>query len=416
MIKKRSLTINISLLFFLSAFLVMTVLKIQGLIIIVLCAFDCLLLISLSNHKITLVQEDLLIIVLFYIVPYISLALSIVSVFSLGMQYVYFYPGKMGRMMNMSIYFIIFIFLINQKNKEKVSADDCIRLYLFGCCILAFFGIWQLMNSIFNIPYFDFNTRNQPHSINTENLFPWIKIRVTSLAREPAYLVPYLMDAGIIAFYSHKYKLLLVPVLIVLFFTLSLSGYINFFVIAAAVFILMPPARKLSAGIILVPCFLYIVYRVKNILLTVFARLDPNTLLASDRLQEVILPVNYMVSQTSLFNFIFGFGPKGMEYVSQFLSYHNNRQGEILGAEPHFIFVSSFVEYGFLGLVISLMFFYYLFRLAQITCRKTKNRFSQILCLNLLVSSLYTSDYASPRFTVIILFILFLYKDTKENA
>jgi hypothetical protein len=417
MIKNRTLSTKISLLFFLASFLVATIYKAVGLIIVFICLLFFISRMVSPKYQIILNEHDIWIIALFYSMPFISLSLCTVTIFICGIPYIEFYPSHIGRMVNMIIYFSSFIFITQQKNKKKINTDDAINYYLYGCYCLMFFGIWQLLNNLFGVPYFDFKTRNQIHSIDTKKLLPFMDARITSIAEEPAYLIPYLIDAGIIAIYSHRNKLITLSILILIFFTLSLSGYINLFIISATMLLFtFTNYKKIAFILILIPCFVYMIYKFEFIFSTVLARLNPDDLLKSDRLQEIILPIKYMFTNAPLFNLIFGFGPKGLVYVCQFLTYtYGFWQGKMLAAETHLLLADFLIEYGLWGFVAGFCLFAYLFKLGSKTYKITKNRMAQILSLNLVITSLYTSDYASPRFTAIILLILFFYKDATSK-
>jgi hypothetical protein len=412
------------LLFFLFSFLIVTIFRNIGLIFIALIIFYIVLQgLAANNKSIYINKEDANIILLFYITPYIFLAISIASIILYGIPYIEFYPSRFGRMINVSIYFLVFVFMIDCKNRKKISTDTAIRFYLYGNYILLIFGIWQLLNNLFDVPYFKFKTRAYIHSIDTNSLLPFLKIRITSIAEEPAYLIPYLMDAIIILFYTpyqikntQKEKPLLLLFITILFFTLSLSGYINFLTICFIVFIFSNRINKITSLIIITPVLVYISYKLQSVFLVVFSRLDLNILLQSGRLQESILPIKYLFSHGSPFNILFGYGPKGLVYICNFIFYtYGYRKGEMLDAESHILFIDHLIEHGVIGLIITIILFYYLYLIGEKTYLITKNRFSQILCLNLIITSLYTSDYASPRFTIIVLLILFCYKDAKNR-
>jgi hypothetical protein len=119
-----------------------------------------------------------------------------------------------------------------------------------------------------------------------------------------------------------------------------------------------------------------------------------------------------MFFDTSLFNKLFGFGPKGMGYIRNFVFYPSGyRQGESIDITTNTVFFDFFVEHGIIGLSMIIILFFYLYKTGIITYRKTRNRLSQLLCLNLFITSFYTADFASPRFTIIIIIILCLFKD-----
>lgn len=282
-----------------------------------------------------------------------------------------------------------------------------------GCYVLLFFGIWEITNIFFKVPYPDFGTRNAIHSMDRANLLSFMKIRTTSIAREPAFLMPYLIDAIIILFYVYKKYLSIILFVIILFFSLSLSGYINLFLIFTIIMLFSKITKtNIIIKIFIFLCGIYSIFLLRTVFISVFQRLNLNQLILSMRVQNIILALKYMFFDTSLFNTLFGLGPKGMEYMRRFVFFTSGwLQGESIGATTLVIFFDFFIEYGIIGLLMVVLLFYYLYKLAKKTYKSTGNRLSQVLCLNLVISSLYTADFASPRFTGIIILILCLYKD-----
>jgi hypothetical protein len=362
----------------------------------------------LFREKIHLLTEDLHLIFLFYMLPFISLALSLFSIFICGIPFVEFYPFRAGRMINIAVYLIFFLYFIDKKNRKKINTKQVVDFYLKGCYILLFFGIWQLLNALFNVPYPAFETRDYIHTIDETMLPAFIKIRVTSIAREPAYLVPYLMDAIILLFYTRK-KIPLFLCILISFFTLSASMYVNLFSIALVVFFFTKLNRyKVISVVVLLPCLIYLFFQIQSILIPVLNRLSYQNLLQEYRIRATLQPINFMFTEASLFNFIFGFGPKGIEYISR-----QSTQEIII--DGHVVIADWFVEYGIVGVLVFISLFLYLYRIGKMTYNITKNRLAQVMCINLFITGLFRSDYASPRYTIIFLLILFIYKDARTK-
>jgi hypothetical protein len=413
--KKTTIITTVSILFFIFSALVGTIFGIFGLVLIF---FSFVLAVLSLKSSIVLKDEDRHIILLFFLVPFFLFSLNIIRFFINGLSFLEFYPSVFGRMYNLVVYFVLSIYFINIKNKNvQISTKHIIILYYYGCCILLFFGLWQLSNVLFGIPYPNFETRNRIHSIDTALLPTFMKIRITSISEEPAYLIPRLMDAIIICIFCFKRKIMAALYTVVLFFTLSLSGYVNFAVIAFIIlFLSKKNKQKLIFFVLLLLVMIFLLPKILPIFGAIFIRLKPELLFRSGRVQDSILSIKYMFSEAPLFNFIFGFGPKGMGYIRQFVFYPSGRlKGEMIAITSHIIFVDFFVEYGLFGLVLLILFFYYIYQLAVKTYTITKNRLSQLLCINLFITSFYTSDFASPRLFIIILLILFLFKDTKTK-
>jgi hypothetical protein len=412
---KNSISVVMQKIFFLTSIFCVTVFSTFGRSMTFLFFFFVLLSFFVKHDdKILLFSEDRYVIYLFYLCFFSSFAvISFFSIFIYRMPYIEFYPSIIGRITNITIFFVMFVYILNKKNHNIFSTNDMLNAYLAGCYILLFFGIWQLLSNLFGVPYPDWSTRSSIHSMDKFKLLPFMTMRITSIAREPAFLMPCLIDAIILIFYNSKKYILIFSLLTIIFFSLSLSGYINIIFILMAMFSFLQQSRvKIIFGIILTSVALYMGYQLHGVFATVFSRLTPDNLLLSSRFQTIILSIKFMFSDISPFNILFGFGPKGMEYIRRSVFYTSGYfQGNPIETTTHFIFIDFFVEHGIFGIILLIILFSYLLKIGKITYKITKNRLSQVLCLNLFISSLYTADYASPRFTIIMIFILCLYKD-----
>ena len=413
-LRKNTSVILISI-FFATSFLIVTVFnRIALAIVFFLFLFVLLLKIRQSTVKLNLAIEDLRILFLFYLFIIASFAVvGFFNLFFLGMSYIEYFPEKHGRMINIIIYLTIFLFIVNERNNGKISTKTLFRAYTTGCCILLFFGLWQIFYFVFHVPFPNFETRTHIHS--TEDVFylPFMTRRVTSIAREPAFLMPFLIDAIVILFYTTKKYLFIILFMLVLFYSLSLAGYVNIFLISTIMLFIAKKTMKthlIKIGVLLFGTYIFFLFQ--NVFVSVFQRLNPNALFTTGRLQNSILSIRYMLFEAPLFNIIFGFGPNGMGYIRNCIY---ETTGWLISVTTHVIFVDFFVEHGLIGVVVISLLFYNLFLLSTKVYSKTGNRLGQVLCLNLIITSLYTADFTSPRFTAIIILLLCLYKDIRNN-
>ena len=153
--------------------------------------------------SVSLKSIDIKIIKVFYSLPFLGIIIGIVSLFRMPYEYMDFYKNVCTRLFNYIIYFVFFIVASSCLNKNLLNKEKVYKAYEMGCYILVFFGIWQLLHMYFNIPYPNFETRSQIHSMSLDSVI--MKNRLTSIAREPAYLIPFLMDLFIIKYYSKQY-------------------------------------------------------------------------------------------------------------------------------------------------------------------------------------------------------------------
>lgn len=390
------------------------------------CVYACVLFLVLYVPRFSINKWDVLILCLFYVVPFLWVVISAVHCFVLGNGFLDFLPSTTGRMVNCLLYLCMYLAVRASWQQGLVSTELLLRAYGYGCIVLLILGWWQLAHYIFGIPFLDVETRNFIHSMDG-NI--GLGFRVTSIAEEPAYLIPYLIDLFIIVFYRAVPSLsdrpqvrgaLLVGIMGLLLFTLSLSAYCNFAFVILSVFVFMRRTkRKFLFGFLMSLLAVLVVALAGDVVLAVLQRLNFQDLMASRRLQEGYLPVLHIVKDASLFTILFGYGPKGFYYMRQFVFYITGWQtGQPIAVTSHVIFIDFFVEYGLVGLVMIIGLFFLMWRMMSQVYRISGNRMGQLLVVNLLVTSLYTADYASPRFTILLIFIVCMYLDEtkKRNA
>lgn len=382
-----------------------------------------ILFLVLYIHGSFLCRWDILILCLFYTIPFLWIIVSAINCFIMGSGFIDFFPSTMGRMSNCLVYLCMYLVIRFVYQKGFLKVQTLLHAYSLGCIVLLVFGWWQLAHYVFGAPFINIETRNYIHSID-KNI--GLGFRVTSIAEEPAYLIPYLIDLFIIVFYktipslSKSFcvrNMLLVGVIGLLLFTLSLSAYCNFLLVLLLVYFFMRRnKRKFVFGFILGILATSVVLLGGNIFFSVLKRLDLEQLLASDRLQEGYLPIMHILSDSSPFTLLFGYGPKGFDYMRQFVFYVTGWQtGKPIAVTSHVIFIDFFVEYGLIGLFLLVGLFCLLWYMTTSIYRYGGGRGAQLLVANLLICCFYTADYASPRFTILVAIIVCLYIENKRR-
>ena len=124
----------------------------------------------------------------------------------------------------------------------------------------------------------------------------------------------------------------------------------------------------------------------------------------------------HILSDSSPFTLLFGYGPKGFDYMRQFVFYVTGWQtGKPIAVTSHVIFIDFFVEYGLIGLFLLVGLFCLLWYMTTSIYRYGGGRGAQLLVANLLICCFYTADYACPRFTILVAIIVCLYIENKRR-
>lgn len=387
------------------------------------CVYASVLFLVLFVPRFSINKWDVLILCLFYVVPFLWVVVSAVHCFVKGSEFIAFVPSTIGRMVNCCVYLYMYLTVRAFWQQRVVSTETLLQAYCWGCIVLLALGWWQLAHYIFGIPFLNIETRNRIHSMDGG---VGLGFRVTSIAEEPAYLVPNLIDLFIIVFYkavpplSNRPQIrgvLLAGIVGLLLFTLSLSAYCNFVFIILLMFVFMRRTRrKLLLGFLLSLLVVLVVALGGDMIFAVLQRLHLKDLMASNRLQDGYLSVIHIFDDTSPFTILFGYGAKGFDYIRRSVFYVTGwLTGKPIATTSHVIFIDFFVEYGMIGVGLIIGLFCLLWHIATRVYRQGYGRVAQLLVVNLLVCCLYTSDYASPRFTIMIVFVVCMYLDGRRK-
>ncbi|MFK3936035.1 O-antigen ligase family protein [Alkalihalobacillus sp. NPDC078783] len=333
----------------------------------------------------------------------------------LSQEFVQYYQQAMPRrIVNGSIYIgIMMMFLLLVKRMTKSELDLIGKAYLSGVGVLVLFGIWQFLHLAIGYPMPDLQTRSAVHSVQSEVL---VNFRLTSLTEEPSFLVPFLMDGLIIGFMLFKRKRSYVwqwmlPVVFVLFFSFSISGYANLLMVALFALWIMITSRKIQwknivpiAGASLIPLGLLIWWKwslVLELMMPIIGRFDVLFDVTNhSRLYMLVYPFVWMFDY-SWVNALFGFGPGSYGFLAEtkFLAY-----GSKLSATSNNVFVDLLFEHGIIGggafLLAFILFFAHLYKRRN---QHVYYQYAVVLWFHLGITSLYRSDFVSPRFWVIVM-------------
>ncbi|MDU4961129.1 MAG: hypothetical protein E6X17_10785 [Sporomusaceae bacterium] len=310
--------------------------------------------------------------------------------------------------LNWAFYIIFIVVLLNIKKTPQGFAPKIINGYKWGVYFIVVLGIWQWANIYLGIPFLDIETRNLMHSISEKTDLLFVK-RLTSLTDEPAYFVTLIVDCFIIGLLSPNRKRIKMGIcLLLLFFTFSLAGYVNLLIVLIAYMLKAKKNSKMFLGFggLFLTLLLVAIYFYSDsgrlIFYPILGRIDG--IAESARIQTIIYSISSLFEYSPI-NILFGFGPASRKFLSMVVTLPN---GEFIDATANNLFIDYLYEYGFVGFFSAAFCFIYLIRRTSHNLRINKNRFSlcaYLFTVHLSVTSLYRSEYASPRFWCLLILI-----------
>lgn len=315
------------------------------------------------------------------------------------------------RLMNLGLFASLTILILLFLNQDPLRMTRSLLIgYLTGASLLVIGGIWQFLHFSIGYPMPGFETRAFVHSVSQDVL---INFRLTSFTDEPSFLVPFLIDGliiGVLLFTRKSYALYSISAVLVLLLSFSVSGYANLALVGAAAVVLLFSRGWISKRVGLYAALALLLFAVlatlafpqvvMGLFMPIIGRLDSLfDVMHHSRLYMLVFPFVWLFDY-SFVNALFGYGPGGYDFLARtkFLSH----QGAVSGTSNN-VFVDLLFEHGMIGgmtfAVVFLAVFVYLWK-------KRSGHFyysvALVLWLHLGVTSLYRSDFVSPRFWILV--------------
>ncbi|MBP3950066.1 O-antigen ligase family protein [Bacillus suaedae] len=346
----------------------------------------------------------------------------------LSSEYVeYFTASLPTRVINMLLFLILFVcFLKFISLLSNQTLESIAKAYVYGIFVIILFGIWQFLHFLIGYPMFTLDTRSFVHSVNSDVLF---NFRLTSLTDEPSYLVPFLIDGLLIAFFFFKSKLryfiqFFLPGMFVLIFSFAVSGYANLaMVIAFIVLILITARMPNKKKVFIYSCYglipliiigLFNTGLVMQFLSPILGRVETIfDIQHHSRLYMLVMPFFWLFDY-SIINSIFGFGPGGYEFLN--LTKFLHHRGSVAVTSNN-VFIDILFEHGIFGFIVFTTMFVTIG--VKLFLKRNENNYylyAIILWFHLAVTSLYRSDFASPRFWAVIIIMFIIMELAKRRS
>lgn len=319
-----------------------------------------------------------------------------------------------GRIANVLIFSLLSWFIVSLCLHYKYSPKKIAVYYAIGCFLLILTGYWQAISLYLGIGTFPFETRSIVHGVGKQDFD--IEGRLTGLAAEPSYFVPFVLDFMILSlliFNKNLIKFVFFSIAsFILILSFSPSGYMSAFgsLFLALIFIANFKSKK----------YIYILSMLLgSFILFMVSILDKfkNIGYVLGRLAHINEDVRFLTIYETLnvfFNsnvliILFGYGVTNFKFASMHTNYSQLETSNN-------VFVDMLIELGVVGLSLILVMFFKLFLLIRKSTVSTLQKFvCYALLFDLLITGLVRADYATSRFFVIIALIFLLSKFKIDN-
>jgi len=411
--EKEKLCLTFVLFFlFASPLSVCTIVFPFGELIVLVVTFVSMLL--CSNHSFLINAYVKRILLLFYFPMLIAAAFAGVQlVLKSDLYYSQYVANYLPvRLIRISMLLCIFIFIHNFILHNKYVLNRILKAYLTGIiCMLVLFAIWQIISGFTGLWCPEIGTRDSAYFLKGLGIK-----RVTSLADEPSYLVPFLIDALLISLFLGWRKIAFVIIAIVLF-TLSFGGFMELSILALSYLFLASSKDKmkiLSIGIILLLILILFFPQVVDLLIGIVSAraelqsdFDPND---TARTAMIIHPLEKLFEDNML-AILFGNGPSSFKYLYE-------SDADSLFVTSNNIYADLLYEGGVISFLSLALLFYFIWNLFSHKKFALDRRLvvSKLFVIHILLSSFYRADYASERFVVLFIVIEIFYLIIKNDA
>jgi len=319
----------------------------------------------------------------------------------------------LGRLSNLFLLFVLILFLHTYIKDKNISLP--FRWYWIGVGLLMITAIWQFTDVFLHLTNFPFETRSNLHS--TYGVEYSFAKRLTGIASEPSYFVMLAIDFIILSFLftrGLKKKILIAIGLLLVFLSLSPSGYLTLFftLIGAYIFTKLKHLtfkfkwHSVFIFIMISPIvIMFLFYFLNSAYFDYFYnRIADPRMLDSSRAYMSYMPFCWAWESNPV-SFLFGHGIKSYSIIGTAFYLPD---GSPVHVTSNNLFVDTFWEAGLLGIIVLLVFFIYVIsRAFKIKYSKVQSFSTFFVLFNLVFSSIFRADFASFRF-FILLYLVFI--------
>jgi len=321
-----------------------------------------------------------------------------------------------GRIANISLFSLLSWFIVSLcvYDKYNFSAKKVAFFYGAGCFLLILTGYWQAISLYLGIGTFPFETRSMVHGVGKADYD--IQGRLTGVAAEPSYFVPFVLDfmiLSLVIFKKNITKLVFFSIAtFVLFLSFSPSGYMSAFgsLLLALILVANFKSKKyiyiLSALLGSFIVFIITILDKFNNISYVLGRLAK---INEDVRFLTIYEVLNEFFSSNILTILFGYGVTNFQFASFRTNYSQFETSNNM-------FADMLIELGIIGLLLILAMFSKLFVLIRKSSINVLQKFvCYALLFDLLITGLVRADYATSRFFIVIALIFLLSKFNVDN-
>ncbi|EIB7036708.1 O-antigen ligase family protein [Acinetobacter baumannii] len=347
---------------------------------------------------------------LYYLAALFSIFFGFVALYVLEFEKIAFFDIELyGRIFNVILFSILSLSIVSLCDyKNYLTVRLVLLCYCVGCALLILTGYWQALSLYLGIGTFPFETRNWVHGFNKTDYD--IEARLTGIAAEPSYFVPFVLDfiiLSLIVFKSRSLKIIAFTFgIFAMMLSFSPSGYASTFLafFLAMLFFVRPNSRTIKylvAFIITMPfLLLLLISKVKN-LGYVFDRLSN---LSADGRFKSIYETLMQFFDSNIINLLFGYGVTNFKVATQYTDYSALMTSNNL-------FADVLVEMGVVGFALIVILLSSLFfSIYKSSINNFQKFLTYALFFDLLSTSMIRADYSTSRFFIIIAIIFLLSK------
>lgn len=323
-----------------------------------------------------------------------------------------------GRLLNLLTFY--FIILSVYKITKNGNLYLVFKWYQIGIFVLLLTALWHAVSLYTDMIEWPFDTRSNLHS--TYGATYSLAKRVTGIAREPSFLVMYIVDfvaLSFLFFHGFKRNFLILFACLLMVLSLSPSGYL----VLGLSFLLAYSFNSLKylsgikmvrfIGVILTMVFLFVyLYASNNQFIDyIISRVSNVDAGNSGRLYMLLGPLSW-VQESTPFSLLFGHGLKSYSIIG---TYYSLPSGEPIHVTSNNLYVDILWESGIVGLLLLILYFIYIFKKIWAIRFSSSNSFIALfIFFDLLLSAFFRADYATFRF-FIMLYLLFLLVNHNYN-
>ncbi|WBM60749.1 O-antigen ligase family protein [Providencia sp. PROV188] len=293
---------------------------------------------------------------------------------------------------------------INTQHGDNISTY--LKLCFFSTLVFLLFSLYQMIAFEYNLPFIE--TRSNVYGASYETKKE-LGFRLTSIAREPNFYAPLLIESILLslALTRKKFLFLFIPVTLFLIHkTHSTGAYLHLFLILTA-FILINRKSTITIPFLILISLVMVFLLSYDLNNSFFIEKLKDEISGNSSRSYIYLTILSEFFKSDTLHLLFGYGINTLQLFNEL----SQQKSHLDFSVSNNFYIDILWDSGIVGFILFVSYLIFIFiKLKKISKKNRHGLLAFLFFINIIITSLYRSEYTTTHFVWTSIIMLALYK------